>query len=207
MTEDAQHYLGHPLLHPETGDPSFRSDLMARLGSGPVTVRPGASLRFTARDRDAAYDIIGANCGPAALAAAIGSTPLDTARLIPGFAERRYTTEVMMALALGALGVRFRWVPVDNNPAPRPTFALVRVTFGEGGVLERLRRSHWVLHRGGPDMAEVFDVNAMGIGGWVSLKAWDEAMGPWLADRFYDGARPIRDFEYFDLTRGPGCPS
>ena len=71
MTEDAQHYLGHPLLHPETGDPSFRADLMARLGSGPVTVRPGASLRFTARDCDAAYDIIGANCGPAALAAAI----------------------------------------------------------------------------------------------------------------------------------------
>jgi len=66
------------------------------------------TLRFDQRDFEQANAEWGCNCGPSALAAALGIT-LDRAHeLIPEFDDRRYTSPRMMKDALQLADVQMR---------------------------------------------------------------------------------------------------
>lgn len=208
------HFMGYwrkeeTRMTEKRGDDPFplgegHADLMAALGRGgrgPIRVPDlSAPPVFDAARMRLARDLTGANCGPGALAAALGEDPADVARRIPRFLEKGYTTEVMMARCLAGYGVRFEWDWVMGAaPTPWPDRALVRMCFGGGDLMGRLRRSHWVLTRPGPDGQEVFDVNALGEGGWVPKRGWDDSLAPWIGDVIYDGTRGWADVERIRL--------
>lgn len=186
-----------PEMHPVSGDTDLRTRLVTSLGDGTSGVVAERSfplrdtpLAFGAREAEEAYDAIGANCGPGAIAAAIGSSPMAIASGMPGFSRLGYTTEIMAALSLALNGVRFSWSQPFRDPfvSPWPDHGLVRVGYGDGDVMSLMRRSHWVASRNVAGRLEVFDINAMGAGGWIAQDEWRHELSPWLSSRFFDGA-------------------
>lgn len=61
------------------------------------------------------------------------------------------------------------------------------------------RKSHWVATRRSAGAREVFDINAMGVGGWISEEEWRKHMLPWIAKTYFEGAPGVTDIESFRL--------
>lgn len=146
-------------------------------------VAPGLEpppLAFTWHDANAAAEAWGANCGPAALAAA-ARVPIETVRgTIPGFETKHYTSPTMMRAGLEALGVRLLedLRGQERDPAHFPTDGLVRLQW-EGpwtapGMNPRWAygHTHWIASRlwrtVGDPRIWIFDVN----GGWLPADWW-----------------------------------
>ncbi len=136
---------------------------------------------FTLADADAAADAWGANCGPGALAAVLGLSLEEIRPHLGDFERKRYTNPLLMFAALRSLGVS--WC---DNAEDWPDGGLIRVQW-EGpwtapGVpmRARYRCTHWVGSRVGETGVEVFDINCMCVGGWVSLAEWRDYVVPWL---------------------------
>ncbi|PZO72639.1 MAG: hypothetical protein DI629_20705 [Mesorhizobium amorphae] len=190
------------------GPSPLLSAVMRELGENGlpgVPARPAprvSPLAFGLAEAERERERSGFNCGPGALAAAAGVTPERAVAAIPGFARRGHTTETMMALGLAGLGLRFRWVWTLDGAAARPAGpALVRVVYGDGSVLDRLRRSHWVMRRPAESGGEeVFDVNAIRFGGWMSDEEWRTSLAPWLGDTVFGGLRVTSESELFALA-------
>jgi hypothetical protein len=148
-------------------------------------VRRG-ELRFTADDAQRAWEVWGANCGPAAAAAMLGLT-LDEIRPHLGlFESRRYTSPAMMFGLLRRVGAKWStYYGADRWPA----HGLVRVQW-EGPWTQpgvpppaRYRHTHWIgaVTSGlGLGQVSIFDVNCMNVGGWVDLHTWSMRVVPWL---------------------------
>lgn len=140
---------------------------------------------FTAAEAQAAWEAWGLNCGPGALAAVL-DIPLGTAReALVGFDQKRYTNPTMMRAALVTLGVKFDWQVRKHAYLP-PIYGLARVQW-EGpwtaaGVPPRVayRHTHWIGGRVHAGEQQVFDINCMSAGGWVSFGTWQRAVVPWL---------------------------
>ncbi len=143
--------------------------------------------KITQFDAERASDAWGANCGPAALAAALDVT-LDDVRSLFGleFEAKGYTNPSLMWAALGRSHRRWRKSPIKHWPS----YGLARIQWEgpwtEPGMNPRwaYRHTHWVAVRRTADMAvEVFDVNALSVGGWIPLDTWRTRLVPWLLRR------------------------
>mgnify|MGYP003144144550 CR=1 FL=1 len=146
-------------------------------------------LKFDQEQCEAAYNDWGCNCGPSALAAALGVT-LDRAHeLIPEFDSRRYTSPSMMKDALQAAEVpmreitRRRRIEPDAFPEVLPISGLVRIQWTgpwtDPGANPRwaYRQTHWVASKLWDQHWLVFDCN----GGLRSFGSWKDEIAPALS--------------------------
>lgn len=127
----------------------------------------------------------GANCGPGALAAVLGVT-LDAVRPhLTGFDRKRYTNPTMMREALDSLGVDYEW-SVRRRAYLPPVYGLARVQWDgpwtKPGVpaAAAYRHTHWVAGRLSSNEQQIFDINAICVGGWISFSQWQRQLVPWL---------------------------
>lgn len=140
-------------------------------------------LRFGLDEANEASRAWGFNCGPGALCAVLGVTPDELRPNLGDFEQKGYTNPSLMASVLRRYGVRFRQTYRSDRPGRcRLEFGLVRVqwdgSWTQPGVpmAARYRRTHWIAVAGD----EVFDVNAMCVGGWISRDEWESKLVPWL---------------------------
>jgi hypothetical protein len=139
-------------------------------------------LRFTAEDQQRAWDIYGSNCGPGAIAGICGETPERVVQMLgPKFQKLNGTTEIMLREALDRLDISW-----SDAPADLPDYGICRIQWDGPWIdhpdpFEKYRHSHWVgvATRGLPHPM-IFDINAISVGGWISLSEWDAVLRPWL---------------------------
>lgn len=148
-------------------------------------------LRFTEDEANRAADEWNFNCGPAALCAVLNLTPAELRPHLIDFEQRGYTNPSLMFAVLHNLKIDFSKSYRSDFPAipqlnPYPRFGLVRIQWGgpwtNPGVPMRVRyrNTHWVATRGQSYDREVFDVNAIGDGGWLPFRAWSDNLVPRL---------------------------
>lgn len=158
-------------------------------------------------DVDQAVEQWGFNCGPGALCAATGLSPIEVRPHLGDFEALGYMDDGMMAQALRSIGVVYERIFEHRGcgePKEQgfefPSLGLVRIQWdgpwcAPGEILEtRLRHSHWIATRlpqhkwskYPKETIEVFDVNAVGAdperGGWMPMGAWKEHLVPWLIE-------------------------
>lgn len=198
-------------LDPRTGDRAAKSRLMTFLGTAANSALEGEkrpALTFTdTLDLGACGDMDRSH-GPAALAAMTGVTAAIAADNLPRFLDYGLTTEVMMALGLYQMDRRFSWKEHAGEEMTEvwPEFGIIRVGFEgpwslEGDTLATLRRSHWIATARRPNgEREVFDVNSISKGGWVSQEEWSYDVAPEIAKKFgSSGNASWRTLDTFNL--------
>jgi uncharacterized protein (DUF433 family) len=138
------------------------------------------SLRFAVKDQQAAYDELGANCGPGAIAGICGYTPRTVLAHMPEFRHRKHTTEWMLESALDSLAISWRPCLADDV-----AYGLARVIWGGPwsaslDPYEPLRHSHWVGLCRENEETSIFDINAISVGGWLSIEKWKDHLVSWI---------------------------
>jgi hypothetical protein len=117
-------------------------------------------LKFSSNDAFNAYQLWGCNCGPAALAACLGSTLAEVRPHLPDFDARRFTNPTMMREALASLGVS-----IMEGVQEFPSLGLIRIQWHgpwtEPGKNPRwaYRFTHWVAAAFIRGQRHIFDVN------------------------------------------------
>jgi hypothetical protein len=147
-------------------------------------------VRFSLDDAQRAGNEWRFNCGPGALCALLGTTPDEIRPRLLDFERKGYTNPTLMKSILGGLGVRFNWVVVPETYPPQNLWldnSLIRVQWAgpwtepTAHFAERYRHTHWIACRhNGTAMADVFDINAMCVGGWMPVSEWENKLVPWL---------------------------
>lgn len=149
---------------------------------------------FSLDEAERAFDAWTFNCGPAALAAVLNLTPAQVRPFMGDFETKGYTNPTLMLECLQRAGARFRQVYRGDKPAcvPPIDLGLMRVQWTgpwtKPGVpiAARYRVTHWVGLRN--QSKEVFDVNAMCVGGWIPYAEWSQELVPWLIREMYPKA-------------------
>lgn len=126
------------------------------------------------------------NCGPGALCAILLLTPSEIRPKMGDFEKKGYTNPSLMREILKNCGATWTQTYRGDSPAPMPVlnYGLVRVQWGGSwtklGVpmRARYRHTHWVGVRN--QTTEIFDVNAMCVGGWLDYQEWAGQLVPWL---------------------------
>jgi|TARA_R100000687_G_C6449923_1_gene164747 hypothetical protein len=143
-------------------------------------------LRFDAQKAQAIFEVYGGDCGPCgpgAIAAIAGVELEDAIRAVgPKWLKLKGTTEIMLADALDTLGQD--WSRIEPR---RPAYGLARIQWvgpwlDDPDPFEKFRHSHWIGMADAETGPQVFDINAISIGGWISLQHWDADLRPWLLD-------------------------
>lgn len=128
------------------------------------------------RDVDAQYDAWGANCGPAALAAALGLDVVDVRDAVSPFRGYMGVRDMVRALEhLQVKSARVTMATLDKvPPIPHSMILVLLLWSGPWDAVPRAAAAHrhWIVRR--PD--ELYDVNC----GWTSLAAWDSETKPEL---------------------------
>ncbi len=143
-------------------------------GTGGIAPRP---LLFSAEDAQAAHDAWSFNCGPAALCAVLELTPEQIREHLIDFHGKGYMNPSAMYRTLDGLGVDWRGV----RPG-WPRFGLARIQWHGPWTGPRVPRkvayryTHWVGSALGGH--SVFDMNAMGEGGWIPYMEWATELVP-----------------------------
>lgn len=143
----------------------------------PATVYP-----FTAQDMQRAAEEWNANCGPAALAFALGLHINDVRGVIPGFEQKGYTSPTMMKQALEVLGGWFVVRPSDRESMfDSEHRCLVRIQFTgpwtQAGANPKWAygQTHWIAtYMVERQAAMVFDCN----GGILGFQEWEREIVP-----------------------------
>jgi hypothetical protein len=139
----------------------------------------------------------GFNCGPAALCALLKMTPDEVRPHLMGFEGKGYTNPSLMADILRGLSVGFRRVfESAREPCPSdiqwPHSGLVRIQWAgpwtepNRPMVARYRHTHWIATRFPKSdwlNREVFDINAMSCGGWLSWVEWADQLTPWVIEQ------------------------
>jgi hypothetical protein len=139
-------------------------------------------LRFNAEDLRRANAEWGCNCGPTALAAILGLTLAEVRSHLGQFETKRYTNPTMMKQALASLCVKW----FSASQATFADYGLCRVQWsgpwlGRGIPIQaRYRQTHWVASRWIGRNFEIFDVNALSAGGWITQETWQQCLVPWI---------------------------
>lgn len=116
-------------------------------------------------DIDQANKEWGANCGPCALAAAIGKDLADVREALPGFSVRKYMNVTQMKDALKVLKVQHRFAAGYGD-------GLLHIQWGGFEILPtwvQYEHTHWIAVKGDA----VFEVSA---GEWVTFEEWKRVM-------------------------------
>ena len=142
--------------------------------------------KFTLDDAERAYEEWGANCGPGALAAALGKTLDEVRPHLVGFEQKRYTNPTMMFGALNTLGARWSGKHQPIDMLLLPAVGLIRVQW-EGPWLKpgvpkaaAYGHTHWIAIGKAGDAKMIFDINCICDGGWVPWEEWSGEVAPWL---------------------------
>jgi hypothetical protein len=136
---------------------------------------------FTPEDLERAWDEWGCNCGPAALAVAIGRTPDAVRNYINHFQERHYTNPTMMVSALRELRIDHEWKRSAENPIEWPRNGLARIQWSGPWtapgvpIPARYRHSHWVTVATINNDRGIWDVNCPH---WISFDQWQRVLVP-----------------------------
>lgn len=139
--------------------------------------------KFTFEEAQAAAADWGLNCGPGAVAAVFGLTLEELRPHLGDFERKRYTNPTLMWSILNSLGATWRLV---KRTKAWPRYGLVRIQWygpwTEPGVpmRARYRHTHWIGARWTGVDTEIFDINCMSVGGWVSRSVWTDQVVPWL---------------------------
>jgi hypothetical protein len=117
--------------------------------------------------------------------------PLDRVReRLVGFDRKGYTNPSMMRAALDALAVPYQWKVGRHGLFA--SYGLARVQWAgpwtKPGVpaAAAYRHTHWVGSAmpdrsvSDPHDVKIFDMNAIGVGGWIDLPEWSTQLVPWL---------------------------
>lgn len=145
------------------------------------------------RPRFNSYDCIdaaawGLNCGPAAVACIAGLTLDELRPHLDDFELKRYTNPTLMWRILKNLALPYR---VKAGSPGWPKFGLARIQW-EGPwtkplvpMMVRYRHTHWVGVDGTVDggFHHIFDINAIGEGGWLRSNIWADELVPWLLEQ------------------------
>jgi len=145
-------------------------------------------VRFTLDDAQHAADQWRFNCGPAALCAVLDMTPEEIRPHLLDFEAKGYTNPTLMIEVLNRLRVRYRQVYRSDNPAGviSLNYGLMRVQWGgpwtkpNVPMRARYRQTNWVGMRRVDGIHQIFDVNAMCVGGWLLYEEWAYQLVPWL---------------------------
>jgi hypothetical protein len=139
-----------------------------------MTIATTPPIAFSSTDLDEAYRNWGANCGPAALAVALGYTLDQVYPLLPNFKSRGYVSIGDMRSAIDSLR-GFSW----SNSIDLPSNGVARLEWG-GPWPPRARScySHWVTTKRWEGACWVFDVNA----GWQTMPEWEKYTVPRIVE-------------------------
>ena len=139
-------------------------------------------LAFDWQHQAAALRLLGANCGPGAIAGMVGSTPAYVAKMMsPKLQKIKGTTETMLRDTLTDLGVSWH----DTTPG-WVEYGIVRIQFDgawmhSSNPFAKYYESHWIgVCSHVPKKPVVFDINAIKMGGWTSLRDWTQHVLPRL---------------------------
>lgn len=151
-----------------------------------VSIR--SDVRFTLEDARRAGDQWRFNCGPASLCAVLGMTPEEIRPHMLDFEMKGYTNPTLVFDVLNKLRVKHCQVYRSDNPlgVVNLNYGLMRVQWGgpwtgpNVPMRARYWHTHWVGVRRSADKREVFDVNAMCVGGWLPWQEWSLQLVPWL---------------------------
>ena len=145
-------------------------------------------VRFTLQDANRAGEAWNFNCGPGALCAVLKLTPDEIRPKMGDFEQKYYTNPTLMKEVLRRCGASQFLVYRADKPGiaipEKLDNAVVRIQWSgpwtKPGVpmQARYRQTHWIAVR--KNSAEVFDVNAMCVGGWVPRDGWENELAPWL---------------------------
>lgn len=154
------------------------------------------AIRFSLEEASSAWD--GKfNCGPAAICATLNLTPAELRPLMGEFETKGYTNPTLMFETLDRCGAKYRRSYRGDEPLPHNAFpvlrlGLIRIQFAgrwtNPGVPMRVRyrKTHWIAAK--EQSTEIFDVNAMCIGGWIPFAEWSTKLIPWLIRECYPEA-------------------
>jgi hypothetical protein len=127
-------------------------------------------------DLETAYQEWGANCGPSALAAIVGSPLFAVRSYFPDFAKRRYVNPTHMQAAIGRTGRRGILTPrLDagrGRAAPRHGVAFLQFSSKKIDAMPigvQYRYTHWVAVEGERRCRMVYDCNH---DGWMPWGDW-----------------------------------
>lgn len=152
-------------------------------------------MHFTWSDAQEAADTWGFNCGPAVVCAVTGLMPEDIRPYLGDFEQKGFMNPTQMATCLHRLQCCFRRTQeylgaLDRDPETwtLPGYGIMRIQWAgpwtRVGVPMRARyhHTHWIACRElvTPLRYEVFDVNALLVGGWIAWEEWAEKLVPWL---------------------------
>jgi uncharacterized protein (DUF433 family) len=140
-------------------------------------------LTFGLAEQRSAYEALGSNCGPGAIAGTCGVTPREVLRHMPDFDVFRHTREWMLETALDALGVSW-----EHEEPDVMRYGIARVLWGgpwtvSSNRFDALAHSHWVgMARSEEAGVWLFDINAIAKGGWLPLDEWESSLVPHLME-------------------------
>jgi hypothetical protein len=150
-----------------------------------TATRQLATLQFSSDESNAAHDAWGCNCGPAALAFALGMTLDEIRPHLGDFEARRYTNPTLMLASIKRAGGRvlnyrtYEQYSLRAYTIPRMT-GLLRIQWN-GPWTERsanprwaYRHTHWIAPWLDEHEQAVFDVNC----GIVSFEEWARKIVP-----------------------------
>jgi hypothetical protein len=149
-------------------------------------VKKKRNIRFTIEEAQQAAERWNFNCGPAAICAVLKMTPKELRPHMLDFEQKGYTNPTLMLDVLKKLGAQYRVTYRGDEPinfkVGSVMFGLMRVQWAGAWtkpnvpMRARYRQTHWVAVAG----SEVFDVNAMCVGGWLPYEEWSLQLVPWL---------------------------
>jgi hypothetical protein len=137
------------------------------------------TCKFTAADMRAAHREWSCNCGPAALAAALGITLAEVRPCLGDFEKKRYMNPTDMRNAIYSAGART--YELDSLPNP----GVVRIQWDgpwlNEGVPPRVayRYTHWTAHQWVGEESWMFDANGL----WTPFHEWRTKTIPGITGR------------------------
>lgn len=151
-----------------------------------------SSYPFTQAEMESASDEWGCNCGPSALAFALGVKPDRVRWSIPDFDSKRYTSPTMMRQALKNVEQAFSAIEAPRDPAELTRFldhriALVRIQWTGPWTAPgqnpkwAYRITHWIAAwlKNPGRFPYVFDCN----GGMRDFASWEQLIVPALTSQ------------------------
>ena len=144
---------------------------------------------FSELESNAANDAWRFNCGPASVCLLWGLRP-DVVRphfVACGFERKGYTNPTLMYHVLSLLGKTWR---LTRHPDAIPhSRGIARIQWvgpwNRDGVPPQAayRHTHWIAFWYDGEQQWIGDVNAMCVGGWITMDRWHHRLVPWLLEK------------------------